>query len=246
MTTNISHEFTNPFPILQPANHQVEVYGKLTDKVYKTLRDVYLRYNDYDWYLKADDDTFIFIDNLKSFLKTKNSTQPVTYGFDFKTIVDHGYHSGGAGYVLSSEALKRIGPKLSPGDSFCPNSGTEDVDIAKCLRKVGVYPDKSIDEKGRERFHPFDVATHLIGGFPNWYFQYASNPVQKVSFFYKNSFTIDCVWIVLVFEKFNTFCNKICKKIYQIELSKLIKNQFMLQRKLSVDIELIDTKITIF
>ena len=179
----MSHEFTDPFPILQPAMHQVEVYGRLTDKVYKTLRDLYLRYNDYDWYLKADDDTFIFVDNLKTFLKTKNSSQPVTFGFDFRTIVDRGYHSGGAGYVLSNEALQRIGLKLKENIEYCPNSGTEDVDIAKCLRKLGVYPDKSIDEKGRERFHPFDVATHLLGGFPDWYFQYASNIVQKVYIF---------------------------------------------------------------
>jgi glycoprotein-N-acetylgalactosamine 3-beta-galactosyltransferase len=179
LTTNASHEFIDPFPILQPAMHQIEVYGKLTDKVYKTIRDLYLRYNDYDWYLKADDDTFIFVDNLKTFLKTKNSSHPVTYGFDFRTIVDRGYHSGGAGYVLSNEALQRIGLKLTENVEYCPNSGTEDVDIAKCLRKLGVYPEKSIDEKGRERFHPFDVATHLLGGFPDWYFQYASNPVQK-------------------------------------------------------------------
>ena len=182
-TLNTSIELTDPFPILQPANHNVEVYKKLTDKVYKTLRDVYLRYNDYDWYLKADDDTFIFVDNLKSFLKTKNSSQPVTYGYDFKIIVEGGYHSGGAGYVLSNEALKRIGPKLSPGDTFCPNKGIEDVDVAKCLRLLGVYPDKSIDEKGRERFHPFDVGSHLLGDYPDWYLQYASNPVQGVCLF---------------------------------------------------------------
>ncbi len=180
LLTNKSYEYTEPFPLLQPALHDIEIYDKLTDKVYKTFRDVYLRYNDFDWYLKADDDTFIFVDNLKKFLKDKNSTQPVTYGFDFKVIVDRGYHSGGAGYVLSNEALRRVGSKLVEDYKFCPNSGVEDVDVAKCLRKVSVYPGKSIDEMGRERFHPFDVGTHLMGGFPDWYFQYATNPVKKV------------------------------------------------------------------
>ena len=188
LTTNVSYEFTDPFPILQPALHQIEVYGRLTDKVYKTFRDVYLRYGDYDWYLKADDDTFIFVEHLKSFLKTKNSSQPVTYGFDFKAIVEHGYHSGGAGYVLSNEALKRIGSKLTTDYNFCPNSGTEDVDIAKCLRKLAVFPNKSIDEIGRERFHPFDVGTHLLGGYPDWFFQYASNPIKIVSGLFINFF----------------------------------------------------------
>ena len=156
------------------------MYGKLTDKVYKTLRDVYLRYNDYDWYLKADDDTFIFVDNLKSFLKTKNSSQPVTYGYDFKIVVEGGYHSGGAGYVLSSTALKKLGSALAFNYSFCPNTGIEDVDVASCLRKLDVFPDKSTDDAGRERFHPLSVKSHMTGDIPGWLNGYASNPVKKV------------------------------------------------------------------
>ena len=41
--------------------------------------------------------------------------------------------------------------------------GIEDVDVAKCLRLVGVYPNKSLDEYGRERFHPFDLVVHYDG-----------------------------------------------------------------------------------
>jgi glycoprotein-N-acetylgalactosamine 3-beta-galactosyltransferase len=182
LTTNVSYEFTDPFPILQPAFFEVDIYKKLTDKVFRTLQDVYLRYNDYDWYLKADDDTFIFVDNLRSFLKNKNSTAPVTYGYDFKIIVERGYHSGGAGYVLSNEALHRIGSNLTANYTICKNSGTEDVDVAKCLRNLNVYPDKSVDENGRERFHPLSVNAHLKGEFPGWINSYASNQLRKVSF----------------------------------------------------------------
>ena len=181
----MSHEFTDPFPILQPAMHQVEVYGRLTDKVYKTLRDLYLRYNDYDWYLKADDDTFIFVDNLKTFLKTKNSSQPVTFGFDFKIIVEKGYHSGGAGYVLSNEALQRIGSRLSENYTFCSNSGLEDVDVAKCLNKLGSKQETSLDEDKRERFHPYDVKIHMKGLFGSWINAAAINPLKSVSFVFK-------------------------------------------------------------
>jgi glycoprotein-N-acetylgalactosamine 3-beta-galactosyltransferase len=178
--TNTSYEYTEPFPILEPAYHDIEIYDHLTDKVYKTFRDVYLRYNDFDWYLKADGNTFIFVDNLKEFLKDKNSTQPVTYGYDMKPIVDQGYHSGGAGYVLSNEALRRIGSQLVSNYNFCPNSGVEDVDVAKCLRKLSVYPEKSIDEMGRERFHPLDVTSHYKGTFPQWLYNYSANPVKSV------------------------------------------------------------------
>ena len=98
---------------------------KLTDKVFLTLKHLQKKYNNYDWYLKADDDTYIFVDNLRQFIADKNSSMPVTYGYDFKVIVDNGYHSGGGGYLLSNEALSRIGSKLNDNYTFCRNSGTE-------------------------------------------------------------------------------------------------------------------------
>jgi hypothetical protein len=40
--------------------------------------------NDFDWFVKADDDTYLFVDNLKSFLKDKNTSLPITFGYNFK------------------------------------------------------------------------------------------------------------------------------------------------------------------
>ena len=100
---------------------------------------------------------------LNHFLKTKNSAKPVTYGYDFKTLVERGYHSGGAGYVLSNEALKRLNSQLSENYKKCRNAGAEDVLVAKCLRKLRVYPDKSTDDEGRERFHLLSPKMHLKG-----------------------------------------------------------------------------------
>lgn len=113
------------FDILQPPGLVNDTYGRLTDKVLLTFKYIYNKYNHYDWYLKADDDTFIFVDNLRSFLLDKNSSKPVTYGYDFKVYVDKGYHSGGGGYLLSNEALSRLGSALNNNMTFCPNSGTE-------------------------------------------------------------------------------------------------------------------------
>jgi glycoprotein-N-acetylgalactosamine 3-beta-galactosyltransferase len=166
--------------LLQPPGFVNDTYKKLTDKVFLTLKYLSKKYNDFDWYLKADDDTFIFVDNLRDFLADKNPRQPVTYGYDFKVLVEKGYHSGGGGYVLSREALHRIGSKLHENYTFCPNTGTEDKDVAKCLRKLGVYPNKSIDEMGRERFHPLSMMAHYKGNFPKWLYSYSSNQIQRV------------------------------------------------------------------
>ncbi|CAF1090432.1 unnamed protein product [Brachionus calyciflorus] len=164
---------------LQPPGLKEDTYDKLTTKVYLAYKHIYQLYPDYDWYLKSDDDTFIFVDNLKKFLNDKKPLSPVTYGYDFKVIVDGGYHSGGGGYLLSNEAFRRIGSKLNEDFTFCPNSGTEDVDVAKCLRKLDVYLNKSIDEQGRERFHPLNIDGHYYGHFPDWMFSYAANPLKK-------------------------------------------------------------------
>ena len=75
--------------------------------------------------LEADDDTFIFVDNLRKFIENKSSSLPTTFGYDFKVLVEHGYHSGGGGYLLSNEALNRLGKQLVQNYSYCSNSGTE-------------------------------------------------------------------------------------------------------------------------
>lgn len=66
--------------ILQPPGLLEDKYFKLTDKVLHSLRYIYANYPDYDWYFKADDDTYVFTENLRSFLSTKNASKPVTFG----------------------------------------------------------------------------------------------------------------------------------------------------------------------
>ena len=69
--------------------------------------------------------------------------------------------------------------------SYCENHGTEDVDVAKCLRRLGVYPNASIDEFGRERFHCLPIWSHYKGiSDTNWLHNYAKNPLRNVILFY--------------------------------------------------------------
>ena len=67
--------------VLEPPGLEHDIYEKLTDKVFLSFKHIYSQYPDYDWYLKADDDTFIFMDNLEYFLSTKNPYKPVSYGY---------------------------------------------------------------------------------------------------------------------------------------------------------------------
>jgi hypothetical protein len=58
-------------------------------------------YDDADWFMKADDDTYVILENLRYFLRDYKSSDPVYFGHHFKTIVKQGYYSGGAGYVFT-------------------------------------------------------------------------------------------------------------------------------------------------
>lgn len=63
-----------------------------------------------------------------------------------------GYHSGGAGYVLSREAMMRIGKELAKNFTYCQRYNMEDIDLGFCMKQLGIRSGKSIDELGRERF----------------------------------------------------------------------------------------------
>lgn len=151
-TKNLTYKF------LHPSNWTSENYEKLTDKVYagflatKTLPL-------YDWYLLADDDTFIHMKNLKLFLQSKKSTEAVQYGFHYRP--KGGFLSGGAGFVFSKEAYKRLIKSLS--SSSCQNTGIDDLDLSTCLKLSNVKIGDSRDQFGYERFHPDSFEKHFYG-----------------------------------------------------------------------------------
>lgn len=142
------------------------------------------------------------MDHLKEFLVTKDSSAPVTYGFEMKPRSDMGnvpYLSGSAGYAISKEALKRIGQHLTENPNFCQNTANEDLDVAICFNKVGVKPEKSIDDEGRERFHPFDPKTHISATFSDWWKNEVANRVPNVRFIFIHLFIYILNFILFFF-----------------------------------------------
>jgi glycoprotein-N-acetylgalactosamine 3-beta-galactosyltransferase len=176
MNLNESIEISHPLPIIQPAGFLKEEYLKLSDKVFSAFRHVYKHYNDYKWYLKADDDTFVFVDNLKHFLQTKDPDGNLTYGYNYK----EDYHAG-AGYVLGNKAMRSFGKVLDENITQCSNSGYEDQDVSGCLRMLNVSMGKSLDDLNRERFHVFPAETCLNGTYEEWFYGWSQNNVTGVS-----------------------------------------------------------------
>jgi len=97
--------------------------------------------------------------------------------------------SGGAGYVLSREALDRFVLRAMRDSRRCRRDieGVEDVEMGQCLASVGVTAGDSRDEHGRERFHPFTPDIHLIRGRvprDNWFWEYNYYPASEVCICY--------------------------------------------------------------
>ncbi|XP_055848910.1 glycoprotein-N-acetylgalactosamine 3-beta-galactosyltransferase 1-like [Episyrphus balteatus] len=145
-------------------------------------------YDEADWFMKADDDTYVIVENLRHMLYPYNPEDPMYFGCKFKPYVKQGYMSGGAGYVLSKEALRLFVEKGLTEPKLCrpDNEGAEDVEMGKCMQNLGVFAGDSRDTNGRGRFFPFVPEHHLIPGHVDksfWYWQYI---------FYETDEGLDC------------------------------------------------------
>ncbi|CAJ0606841.1 unnamed protein product [Cylicocyclus nassatus] len=153
-----------------------------TKAAFKYIHDSYL--NEFDWFLKADDDTYVILENLRYMLLPYSPEQPIHFGCKFKMMVKQGYHSGGAGYVLSREALRRfVNEGLNDTEKCSPKEGgDEDVEIGRCLENIGVYAGDSRDNSQHHRFMPMAPEDHLMTGQvekTKWVFAYTYYPFEQ-------------------------------------------------------------------
>ena len=85
-----------------------EAYNQIWGKTKYGFKKAYDEFYDkVDWVMKADDDTYVILENLRFMLSAYNSSEPIWFGCEFDVIVKEGYMSGGAGYVLSKGDWKQ-------------------------------------------------------------------------------------------------------------------------------------------
>ncbi|XP_050072054.1 glycoprotein-N-acetylgalactosamine 3-beta-galactosyltransferase 1-like [Anopheles maculipalpis] len=137
----------------------------LWNKTREAFRYIYTHHlEEYDWFFKADDDTYVVVENLRYFLYPYSPELPIYFGskFRYPQYVKQGYFSGGAGYVLSREALRRFYEQALQDEEICSNVyDTEDLEMGKCMESVNVTAGDSRDHLGRKRFLPMDPIYHL-------------------------------------------------------------------------------------
>ncbi|XP_052852825.1 glycoprotein-N-acetylgalactosamine 3-beta-galactosyltransferase 1 isoform X2 [Drosophila gunungcola] len=163
-----------------------EGYSNLWPKTRASLQYVYNHhFRNYDWFLKADDDTYVIMENLRAFLYAYSPSSPVYFGNKFRSNVKEEYMSGGAGYVLSKMALHQLINEGFVNSSICSNRGYgyEDIELGRCLRGVGVVGGDSRDEQGLNRFIPFSPL-HWYPDAPKWY--------RPLLYYTTSNITSDC------------------------------------------------------
>ena len=146
---------------------------KLWQKVSAGLVSVWRDYQeDFDFLIKADDDTFMVLDNLRYLLSGLEPGKEFVLGH---LQHDRGvsYLSGGSGYVISQPAVRHlVEAGLDPrGDHLCrlphpfgqeievyPN---EDLQLGKCAFLLSIELIKS-EISGESSFFPFQIERHLV------------------------------------------------------------------------------------
>ncbi len=118
--------------------------------------------NDADWFLRADDETFVIVENLRLLLSKYNTDDPHYFGRWFK--IEGGYNSDGAGYVFSKKTLDSFVKVMQDPEKCSDTSIGEEGNVGKCLAAIGIHPEDTRDDMKRETFHPFSPENHIVPG----------------------------------------------------------------------------------
>uniref|UniRef100_A0A0K0F4Q3 N-acetylgalactosaminide beta-1,3-galactosyltransferase n=1 Tax=Strongyloides venezuelensis TaxID=75913 RepID=A0A0K0F4Q3_STRVS len=136
-------------------------------KVKNALRWVWKNHNnDYDYVLKADDDAYLVMENLRAFLINENPDDHNYFGF---TVYNppgndaNGYIQGGSGYVFSRKTFNTLVEKGLSNKKYCTQKDDvlDDMEIGRCLYKMGVNPTFLSDDRSRFVFNPERVSSIL-------------------------------------------------------------------------------------
>ncbi|XP_053382973.1 glycoprotein-N-acetylgalactosamine 3-beta-galactosyltransferase 1-like isoform X2 [Mercenaria mercenaria] len=155
-----------------------EGYQNLTEKSREVLQYLYLtELNNFDWFLKADDDTYMIMENLRHLLKGLDKKKPSYLGYQLEpSWYDSPYMSGGAGYIFNKAGLKLLVEKGIQSKGTCRESGSfEDLEVGRCAIKSGVIIYNSVDKFERETFHPDRIHDYIPGPPPQWLYYYSRN-----------------------------------------------------------------------
>ncbi|KAK4470283.1 hypothetical protein MN116_005853 [Schistosoma mekongi] len=120
------------------------------------------------YFLKADDTTYVIMENLRNALEYINPRIPFIMGHVSEVYPNEFTLSGSFGYVMSKAALELIVLKGLDRLTECGpiQNVREDIQISKCAKALGIELKDSIDMFGMSRFSNVPIK-NLFGTFNN-------------------------------------------------------------------------------
>lgn len=122
--------------------------------------------DEYDWFVRGEEDTYIIVENLLYYLSVRNATDSLYIGHTY-TGWGSTYNSAGSGYVLSKAAFRKLQTVILKGQCR-PSSFAEDVSLGTCLGGIGIGVEDTRDVYGRGRFLMFHPESLLVKGNLPW------------------------------------------------------------------------------
>lgn len=115
----------------------------------------------YDWFIKTDTDTYVFVTNLRIYLKQYKPFEDLYLGHTVEhNGGTHHYASGGL-YMISQSTLQKLGLILDTPKCQKKQGGIEDVRFASCMMNLGILPQTILDSRGRETIMLLPLKDHL-------------------------------------------------------------------------------------
>jgi hypothetical protein len=147
------------------------------------------RLNDVDWVLVFGDDAYVSVPNLKAMLREPWFAEMDRLGVPL--VLGHRMISGGSDIFVANSAfvlnvmVVRILDSLFASQVCDPTltASTDDIPLAHCLARVGIYAFDSYDINGQDRFSPFHPAQVAdLANDPSinsWYPGYRNRPMPR-------------------------------------------------------------------
>ncbi len=158
------------------------------EKVHKMYTYFYVHYlNEYDWFVRIDDDVLVSIINLKEYLSFYNTNDNNYYYIGHALLDrfkgDNIVYNAGNLHAINRNALNKLGPLLMTLP-IAPNThsarahcmdfiaGNDDPHLGTCLNALGIYPINTLDYQLKNRFMVFRNSDHYnIKKEDSWYWK---------------------------------------------------------------------------
>jgi len=153
--------------------------------------------------LKADDNTYVEMTNLRLFLADLNEAESDRHYYGSSMDYIGGYNSGGAGYVMNKNVFKKlveIGISKNVCDISAQNQDFEDTQMGVCLRRLNITMANTMDSANRLRFslsNPQEMITMKV---KSWFWNVSPKKWREVS--HSNALYLISAFIELLYFMF--------------------------------------------